>query len=395
MSTLTPPESSRLPEPFTAAFTQRPHVVLAELREAAPIHHVALPDGSPVWLVTRDADVRPLLADPRLSVSKRHARTRWAGFALPPELDANLLNMDGGDHLRLRRLVSHGFTPRRVAALRGAIESAAASCAGALTTDLVAEFSTPLPLTVMSDLFEVPEADRRPFAGWISTMLAPPSARAAAEALAGVHRFLLELVAERRAAPRDDLLSTLIAARDEDDRLSEEELVSLAFLLLGAGIENVQHTLSAGLLALSEEPEQLAALQAEPGLLPGAVEEFLRHGHPNLVALRRFATEPLEIAGTTVPRGDTVLLGLASANRDPRRHRDPDRFDIRRPDPAAHLALGQGVHYCLGAPLARLELTVTLSTLLPRLRPHCFTDPAWSTSFRSHALSQLRLAPGA
>ncbi|MDT0269481.1 cytochrome P450 [Streptomyces sp. DSM 44915] len=391
MSTRTPP---RLPEPFTERFTADPHAALAALREAAPVHRVALPDGSPVWLVTRDADVRPLLADPRLSVSKRHARTPWRGFALPPELDANLLNLDGADHLRLRRLVSHGFAPRRVAALRPAIEAAARRHAERLTTDLVAEYTGPLPLTVMSDLFEVPEADRRPFADWISTLLTPPSARAAAEALAGVRRFLLALVADRRAAPRDDLLSTLIAARDEADRLSEDELVSLAFLLLGAGIENVRHTLSAGLLALSREPAQLAALQADPALLPGAVEEFLRHGHPNLMALRRFATEPLTVAGVTVPRGDTVLLGLASANRDPRRYREPDRFDLRRADPAGQLALGQGVHYCLGAPLARLELTVALTTLLPRLRPGCFGAPGWATNVRSHALARLPLAAG-
>ncbi|TNM27934.1 cytochrome P450 family protein [Streptomyces sedi] len=394
MSTHTPTGAPTLPQPFTSAFTARPHAVLAELREAAPLHHVALPDGSPVWLVTRDADVRSLLADPRLSASKRHARTHWAGFSLPPALDANLLNMDGADHLRLRRLVSHGFTPRRVVALRESVEAAAGVLADGLREDAVAEFTTPLPLTVMCDLIGVAEADRRPFAGRLATLLAPPDAAAAAEALGGVHRFLLELVAERRSAPRDDLLSTLIAARDDDDRLSEDELVSLAFLLLGAGIENVQHTLSAGLLALSREPEQLAALRADPALLPGAVEEFLRFAHPNLTALRRFATEPVEVGGVTVPRGDTVLLGLASANRDPRRHQDPDRLDIRRADPTAHLALGQGVHYCLGAPLARLELTAALTALLPRLRPHGFTDPAWATNYRSHSLTRLPLAPG-
>ncbi|WP_097231744.1 cytochrome P450 family protein [Streptomyces zhaozhouensis] len=394
MSIHSPTGSPTLPRPFTAAFTARPHAVLAELREAAPVHHVALPDGSPVWLVTRDADVRALLADPRLSASKRHARTPWRGFSLPPALDANLLNMDGADHLRLRRLVSHGFTPRRVAALRESVESAADALADGLREDLVAEFTTPLPLTVMCDLIGVAEADRRPFAGRLATLLAPPDPAAAAEALRGVHRFLLELVAERRAAPRDDLLSTLIAARDEDDRLTEDELVSLAFLLLGAGIENVQHTLSAGLWALSREPEQWAALRADPALLPGAVEEFLRFAHPNLTALRRFTTEPVEVGGAIVPTGETVLLGLACANRDPRRHRDPDRFDIHRAEPTAHLALGQGVHYCLGAPLARLELTAALTALLPRLRPHGLTDPAWATNYRSHSLTRLRLAPG-
>ena len=384
---------SQTTAPFTDDFARDPYRALARLREAAPVHHVTLPDGSRAWLVTRDAEVRPLLADDRrLSVDKRHSRTGYTGFSLPPALDRNLLNVDGADHLRLRRLVSQGFTPRRVAALRPAITATAERLAAALTpdgSDLVADFATPLPLAVIGDLFALPEADRAPFARWITTMLTPPAPRDAVAAITAVHRFLVDLVAARRAAPGDDLLSALVAARDEDDRLTEDELVSLAFLILGAGIENVQHTVSAGLFALSRHPDQLAALRSEPALLPGAVEEFLRYAHPNLTAIRRFATEDLAVAGTAIPAGETVLLCLASANRDPRRHADPEAFDVRRPTQPAQLALGAGLHYCLGAPLARLEIEVALTTLLPRF-PRLDTGSArWRTNFRSHALARL------
>ncbi|EPD96026.1 hypothetical protein HMPREF1486_01056 [Streptomyces sp. HPH0547] len=199
---------------------------------------------------------------------------------------------------------------------------------------------------------------------------------------------------ERRKAPGDDLLSALIAARDEDDRLTEDELCSLAFLVLGAGIENVQHLLSAGFLALLRHPGQLAALRGDSSLLPDAVEELMRYAHSQLTAIRRFPTEPVEIAGTTIPAGDTVLLCPASANRDPERYPAPDRLDIRRRD-NAHLSLGQGMHYCLGAPLARMQTGLALETLLgrfPGLRPAVEEDRLqWRTSFRSHALRALPL----
>ncbi|WP_461033483.1 cytochrome P450 family protein [Streptomyces mayteni] len=377
--------------PFTDDFVRDPYGTLARLREAAPVHHVALPDGTPAWIVTRDAEVRPLLSDDRLSVNKRHSTTGYAGFSLPPALDRNLLNIDPADHLRLRRLVSQGFTPRQVAALRPSISATAERLAGALREDLVAEFATPLPLAVISDLFALPEADRAPFAEWVGTVIAPTGRQATAAAIAAIYRYLTELVAARRAAPGDDPLSALIAARDEGDRLSEDELVSLAFLILGAGIENVQHTISAGLLALSRHPYQVAALQAEPTLVPGAVEELLRYAHPNLMAIRRFATEDLDIAGTEVPAGDTVLLCLASANRDPARYADPETFDVRRTDHAPQLALGHGMHYCLGAPLARLELEITLTTLLPGFPRPAAEAARWRTSFRSHALAALPL----
>ncbi|MBO0657256.1 cytochrome P450 [Streptomyces triculaminicus] len=393
-------DTPALLRPFDTAFFADPYPVYARLRDAGPVHRIALPDGSAVWLVVREADVRALLTDARLSVNKAHSGTGYRGFSLPPALDANLLNIDSSDHLRLRRLVSQGFTPRRVETLRERVQAAADSLAGALSqrlasessVDLVTEFANPLPLVVIGDLFDVPQGDRRSFSAWVGSMFAPEYPGQTAESINRIHDFLVGLVAERRARPSHDLLSDLIAARDEGDRLTEDELVSLAFLILMAGSENAQHMISAGLLTLFRHPEQLAALRADPGLLPAAVEELLRYAHPNQMAIRRFPTEPVEIGGVRIPAGDTIMLCLASAHRDPARYPDPDRFDIRRED-IAHLALGHGMHYCLGAPLARMEIQIGLSTLLRRLPTIALAVPdtqlSWRSSFRSHALTAL------
>ncbi len=393
------PTTTVLPSPFDAAFFADPYAVYARLRAEGPVHHVATPDGSPVWLVLREADVRAGLTDARLSVNKARARNGYKGFSLPPALDANLLNIDPADHLRLRRLVSKAFTPRRVEDLRERVRTAAERCADALAarageaTDLVEHFANPLPLAVIGDLLDVPEDSRRTFSGWVGAMFDPVYPGQVAECVDHIHRFLLELIAARRAAPGEDLLSAMIAARDEgDDRLSEDELVSLAFLILFAGSENTQHVVTNGLLTLMRHPDQLEAVRADPGLLDAAVEEILRHAQPNQWAIRRFPTEDVKIGGVRIPAGDTVMLGIASANRDPARYPEPDAFDIRRED-KQHLSLGHGLHYCLGAALARLETRIALATLLQRFpRVELAVPPGelrWRSSFRSHALKEL------
>ncbi|MBL1088222.1 MULTISPECIES: cytochrome P450 family protein [Streptomyces] len=393
--------SPALSQPFDQDFFNDPYPVYARLRAQGPAHRVALPDGSAAWLVTREREVRAALTDLRLSVNKAHSTTGYQGFALPAALDRNLLNIDPDDHLRLRRLVSKGFTPRQVERLRERVAAAAEDLADHLAAlgqaDLVSEFANPLPLVVIGDLLDVPPADRRPFSEWVSAMFAPQHPGHTAESIDRIHHFLLDLIATRRAHPGDDLLSALIDARDDGDRLSEDELVSLAFLILMAGSENAQHLISSGLLALLRHPEQLALLRSRPDLMPGAVEEILRFAHPNQMAIRRFPTEPIEIGGVPIPCGETVLLCLASANRDPDRYGEPDRFDIRRAD-VAHLALGHGLHYCLGAALARLEIGTALATLLRRFPNVQLAVPAdsleWRASFRSHALRQLPVRVG-
>ncbi|MGW9077204.1 cytochrome P450 family protein [Streptomyces kronopolitis] len=393
--------TTALSRPFDHEFFQDPYPTYARLRDAGPVHRIALPDGSPVWLVTRERDVRAGLTDTRLSVNKAHSTNGYRGFSLPPALDANLLNIDPDDHLRLRRLVSKGFTPRHVEQLRTRVATVAAQLADRLAeageADLVTTFANPLPLAVIGDLLAVPEADSRTFSGWVAAMFAPEYPGHTAEAIGRIHRYLVDLIADRRARPADDLLSSLIATRDEGTRLSEDELVSLAFLILMAGSENTQHLISGGLLALLRHPDQLATLRARPELMPEAVEELFRFAHPNQMAIRRFPTEPVDIGGVRIPVGDTVLLGLAAAHRDPARYPEPDSFDLHRAD-KAHLALGHGVHYCLGAALARLEIRTALATLLdrfPRLRLAVPDEQLeWRASFRSHALKRLPVAVG-
>ncbi|MEU3615643.1 cytochrome P450 [Streptomyces sp. NPDC006872] len=370
-----------------------PYPAYARLREAGPVHRITGTDGLPAWLVTRYDDVRRALADPRLSLDKRNAKPGgYRGLALPPALDANLLNMDPPDHTRIRRLVSQAFTPRRVAALRAPIRETADALLDAIEplgrADLIASYAAPLPIAVICDLLGVPSHDRRDFRSWTDALVAPDPAEPSRtkQAVGSMLAFFTRLIADKRSNPADDLLSALIAVRDEEnggadgradgeDRLSEDELMSLAFLILFAGYENTVHLIGNATVALLGHPDQLAALRADPGRLRSAVEELARYDGPAPLAIRRFPTEDLTIGGVTVPAGETVLLGLAAAHRDPARFTDPDRLDLGR-DATGHLALGHGIHYCLGAPLARLETEIALAALLDRFPRLSLAVPA-------------------
>lgn len=378
--------------PFDAAFFADPYAFHSRLRDSARAHQFITPDGSPAWVIPRASDVAALFGDPRLSLDKANSRTGYTGFSLPPELDANMMNMDGADHQRLRRIVSKAFTARRVEDMATGIGAVSSALADGLTADgagavvdLVANYTAPLPLAVIGDLLGVPDADRAAFAGWTSAMFAPAHPRDAANGIASMQKFLLDLVDSRRSEPGDDLLSAIIQARDEQDRMSENELVSLAFLLLLAGVENVGHVIAAGVLLLLEQP----AAREDPAHV---VEELLRLAVPAHFAIRRFALEDIPVGDVTIPAGDTVLLGMAAANRDPSRFPAPDQFDPARPD-RQHFTFGHGVHYCLGAPLARLEIRIALETLFtrfPDLRLAVRAEELpWRASFRSHALKAL------
>lgn len=368
-------------------------------RQAGPVHQASTPDGLQVWVVTRYGDVRAGLADPRLSLSKKHARPGgYRGFSLPPVLDANLLNLNPPDHARLRKLVAKAFTPARVEGLRPAIEGHAMALLDAVAGrghgDLIEEFAAPLALTVIGDLLGVPAGPRADFRRWTSALIAPDPGEPSRgkEALNGIVALLTGLIAARRASPEDDLLSAMTAARDDHDQLSEDELLSLAFLILWAGYENSIHLTGNSILALLTSPQLANGLSAGEPLAGPALEELLRFAAPAPFAIRRFATEDLTIGGVRIPVGDTVLLCLASANRDPDQFTGPGTLDLAR---AAnpHLSLGLGIHYCLGAPLARMETSIAISTLLRRLPGLALAvkpdELRWRPSFRSRGLLEL------
>ncbi|WP_333746346.1 cytochrome P450 family protein [Streptomyces sp. IBSBF 2950] len=376
----------------------RPYDVYRSLRTASPVHRIAGPDGQPAWLVTRYDDVRAALADPRLSLDKTNAREgNYRGLALPPALDANLLNMDPPDHTRLRRLVGRAFTTRRVEQLRTPIRATADHLLDALgtqgTTDLITAYAAPLPIAVICELLGIPESHRRDFRSWTNALIAPDPSRprAAKEAIVAMLGFFGDLMAHKRRSPADDLLSDLIAVRDaDDDRLTEDELMSLAFLILFAGYENSVQLIGNAVLALLQHPDQMAALRKDPAQIAAAVEEFARHDGPALLAIRRFPTQDVTIGGVTIPAGDTVLVSPAAANRDPDRFADADRLDLGR-DAAGHLAFGHGIHYCVGAPLARTETEIALTALLDRFEDLELTgaEPRWRPSLRARSLVEL------
>ncbi|MFD5367374.1 cytochrome P450 [Streptomyces sp. NPDC127103] len=385
--------------PDLSTLVSDPHTTYARLREAGPAHRITGPDGMPVWVVTRYADVRRLLADPRLSLDKAHRLPgNYRGFSLPPALDANLLNMDPPDHTRIRRLVSKAFTPGRVDRMRPGIQLLADRLLDAVAdrghADLIAEFATPLPITVICDLLGVEQDARRDFRAWTDALVAPDPENpdAAKRAVAAMLTYFPQLIADKRRTHGNDLLSDLIDARDDGDRLTEDELTSLAFLILFAGYENTVQLIGTAVLALLDHPEQLAELRDNPDKVEGAVEEFARFDGPAVLAIRRFPVDDVEIGGVTIPAGETVMLSLASANRDPDRFPDPDRFDVHRRD-GGHLALGHGIHYCVGAPLARLETQIAVSTLLRRFPDLELAAPRddlrWRPSMRARGLVAL------
>ncbi|MEV5311480.1 cytochrome P450 [Streptomyces sp. NPDC052610] len=351
-------------------FRADPHPAYAALRELGPVHRVRLPepDGYETWLVVGYEEARAALADPRLS---KHG-SRIGLTPLDEELiGPYLLVADPPRHTRLRALVTRAFTARRVEALRPRVQRITDDLLDAMLplgrADLVESFAYPLPITVICELLGVPELDRVAFRKLSTEVVAPVSLASGEDAVMRLGEYLTELIEDkRRAGPAEDLLGALIETTTEDgDRLSPEELRGMAYLLLIAGHETTVNLITNGVHALLTHPGQLAALRADMSLIDGAVEEMLRYEGPVEAATFRYAAEPLEIAGTRLEAGETVMIGLTAADRDGARYPDPDRFDIRR-DPRAHLAFGHGIHFCLGAPLARLEARTAIATLLDR-----------------------------
>ncbi|MGW2330834.1 cytochrome P450 family protein [Streptomyces sp. NPDC001700] len=372
------------PTLFTWEFATDPYPAYAWLREHAPVHRTTLPSGVEAWLVTRYADARQTLADARLSKNpQRHSESAHARgkVGIPGEqradLTTHLLNIDPPDHTRLRRLVSKAFTPRRVAAFAPRVRELTDDLIDAFAdrgeADLIHEFAFPLPIYAICDLLGVPREDQDDFRDWAATMIRHGGGPrgGVARAVKRIRAYLAELIHRKRAALGDDLISDLIRASDHGDHLTENEAAAMAFILLFAGFETTVNLIGNGLYALLRNPGQRARLQrsleeGDEELLATGVEELLRYDGPVEMATWRFATEPVTIGGQHIAEGEPVLVVLAAADRDPERFPGPDTLDLARTD-NQHLGYGHGIHYCLGAPLARLEAQTALATLLRRI----------------------------
>ncbi|MEV0737056.1 cytochrome P450 [Streptomyces sp. NPDC050549] len=395
---------SSAPELFTWEFATNPYPAYAWLREHAPVHRTRLPSGVEAWLVTRYADAKLALADPRLSKNPAHhdepahakGKTGIPGER-KAELMTHLLNIDPPDHTRLRRLVSKAFTPRRVAEFAPRVQELTDDLidrfAADGSADLIHDFAFPLPIYAICDLLGVPREDQDDFRDWAGMMIRHGGGPrgGVARSVKKMRGYLADLIHRKRAAlseapaphpggtspgtpdpaPTEDLISALIRASDQGEHLTENEAAAMAFILLFAGFETTVNLIGNGTYALLTHPEQRARLEkslaaGERGLLETGVEELLRYDGPVELATWRFATRPLTLGGQDIAAGDPVLVVLAAADRDPERFADPDVLDLGRRD-NQHLGYGHGVHYCLGAPLARLEGQTALATLLTRL----------------------------
>ena len=366
---------------FTLEGRKDPHPIYKRLRAEEPLTRIVEPYRKvPFWLLTRYADCSEMLRDPRFGKDfttwspDDRARTHVSDeFEV---LGKHMLGADPPDHTRLRSLVAKAFTPQIVEGLRGRIATIADDLVSAAIArdpggmDLVSAFSYPLPVTVIAELLGVPAADQDDFRRWTTTIFTPADTE---EQLGNLRatgfaffQYFMSLIERRRAEPKNDLVSGLVAAEEGGDRLTTQELVGMLFLLLVAGHETTVNLITNGMLALMEHPEERERLVADPSLLESAVEEMLRYCGPVETTTYRFATEDVEMHGLTIRKNELVLASLLSADRDESKFPDADRFDIGR-KPNKHIAFGYGIHFCLGAPLARLEAAIAVETLLRRL----------------------------
>jgi cytochrome P450 len=406
--TLTPPAGPVVAgmDIFAPQLLEDPYPWYAELRRMGVVTYpVPVPAGAEVTLLTRFADVQAVLRDPRFGRSgfRKAAEVSMGDGPLTRSFSSWMLFRDPPDHTRLRGLVNKAFTPRAVEALRSQIhqivERLLDNVRGEPSFDLITDFAYPLPVLVICELLGVPEEDRHGFGVWSAALgkaldnVTIPDAtvlQRGNEAAAGLTDYFRELVRSRRGIPAEDLLHGLVGAEEQGDRLSEEELLSTCVLLFFAGHETTVNLIGNGTLALLRNRDQMARLQADFSLMPNAVEELLRYDSP-VQRTGRIVGIDLELNGRFYRQGHRVNLFVGAANRDPDQFADPDRLDISRANAAQHLSFAAGIHYCVGAPLARLEAQLAIEGLLrcaPRLRL-LTNQPLWKPTFVLRGLASL------
>jgi cytochrome P450 len=394
---------------FTSQIIEDPYPFYAELRRRAPICRFQRDDVR-FWVLTRYDDVAEVLRDPRMSVA-RYPERMLADAIVGPDpsfaalariVSSVLLVKDPPAHTRLRSLVAKAFTPRMVEALRPRIEQTLDELLDAVpeerSFDLIADVAAPLPIIVIAELLGVPPSDRGEFKRWsddfvpfIDGSIRDQGLERAAKAAVALTDYFTQVIEERRKSPRDDLMSALVAAEEQGDVLSRQELIATAVLLLAAGHETTTNLIGNGMLALLRHPAELARLRSEPDLAGSAVEELLRFDSP-VQLTSRIPQEPIEIQGQRIPAGEEVNVVLAAANRDPARFSEPDRLDLGRRD-NRHLSFGYGTHFCLGASLARLEAQTAFAGLLRRFPHLALAEPAppWKPGIVLRGVRALRL----
>jgi unspecific monooxygenase len=368
-------------DPWDPAFLADPYPAYAELRAQGRVHWF---EPTNQWFVPHHADVSALLRDRRLGRTYQHRFTHeeFGRTAPPPEHepfhtlnDHGMLDLEPPDHTRIRRLVSKAFTPRTVERLkpyvRGLADELASGLVAAGGGDLLKDVAEPLPVAVIAEMLGIPESDRAPLRPWSADICGMyelnPSEDTAARAVRASVEFsdyLRDLIAARRKEPGEDLVSGLIEAHDEGDRLTEQEMISTCVLLLNAGHEATVNATVNGWYALFRNPSQLELLRSDHTLIPSAIEELMRYDTP-LQLFERWVLDEIEIAGTTIPRGAEIAMLFGSANHDPTVFRDPSALDLTRTD-NPHISFSAGIHYCIGAPLARIELAASMGALLER-----------------------------
>jgi len=398
--TLSPTATYDLWNPKTRA---NPQALYAQMRQEDPIHGTVGPvTGRRFWFFTRYDDCVAVLKDQRFGkeIKKHLTPEQLVGQPVDSEefavINRHLLDLDPPDHTRLRALVHKGFTPRIIENLRRRIQEIADDLLDAIDGqrefDLLEAYGFPLPITVIAELLGVPAADRNRFRAWTKALLFGINEEQGRVAVLEFAMYMHAMIEERQQNPKEDLISSLVAVEEAGEVLSREELLSMIFLLLVAGHETTVNLIGNGTLALLQHPDQLQLLRDQPTLIKSAIEEMLRYDGPVETPTLRWAFEDVRMGDKVIPQGDLVMPALLAADRDPAHFADPDRFDIRR-EPNKHIAFGNGIHYCLGAPLARLEGEIAIQTMLRRL-PHLQLNTAvetlqWNESLLLHGMKAL------